>query len=94
MLQSSSDSLLLQALVDSGANTNLMDVQAAKSQLSLVKLSQPLSTSALDGRLTCKVTHQMSPVTLMFDYGHQEKLNFLLFESVNHPLVSGLPRLL
>ena len=48
-----SDSLYLQALVDSRADTNLIDLQVAKlilNQLSRVKLSQPLSTLALDGR--------------------------------------------
>ena len=63
-----------------------MDFQVAK-RLSWLKLSQPLSTSSLDGRLMCKVTHQTSPVMLVFDDSHQEKVNFLLLKSVPLPWV-------
>ena len=38
-----------------------------------------------------KVTHQASPVTLVFDDGHQEDF---LFKSVHLPLILGLPCLL
>ena len=59
MVQSSFDFLVLKALVDSWADTNLMDFQIAKRlQLSRVKLLQPLSISAPDDRLMCKVTHK------------------------------------
>ena len=56
MFQSSLDCLVLQALVDSRADTNLMDLRV-KKRLQSSRLSQPLCTWALDGRLMCKVTH-------------------------------------
>ena len=36
----------------------------------------------------------MSPVTLVFDDSLQDKVNFLLFESVHHPLILSLPWML
>ncbi|CAL8278777.1 unnamed protein product [Merluccius merluccius] len=46
-------------LIDSGADTNLMDMPLA-SQLGVARetLSQPIHATALDGRLICQVTHR------------------------------------
>lgn len=87
-----SDSLVLQVLVDSRAENNMMDDRVAKRlHQSHVKRSQPLSISPLNGILLCEVTHQRSSVTLVFE-SHQEELNLLFLKSVHHPLILGLPK--
>lgn len=66
MLQSDSDSdsLVFQALVDSGAHTNLLGFQIDKRvQLSQEELPKTLSASALDERLICNGSLPMSSVT-------------------------------
>ena len=42
----------------------------------------------------CKVTHQTSPVTIVFHDSLKERLNLLLFGSLHHPLILHLPWLL
>ena len=57
------------------AGANLMDFLIAETlQLTLEALPQPISVTALDGKLLCLVTHQTSPVMLIFVNGHGEKI--------------------
>lgn len=67
---------------------------SSPEQLSQEALPQPLTALALDGSWMCMVTHQTSPVILLFDDGHQKKTHFLLYKSIHHTLILGFPWLL
>uniref|UniRef100_A0A3B3I1M0 ribonuclease H n=1 Tax=Oryzias latipes TaxID=8090 RepID=A0A3B3I1M0_ORYLA len=83
------------ALLDSGADTNLMSYElASKLHIKEVEMSVPLTATALDGRLLCYITHKTPPVTLSFPDGHSELITFHLFRSAAHPLILGFPWLL
>lgn len=91
-LKSYSSLLNYQALVDSGADTKLMDFKITDDlHLSHEGLPQHLTASALDGRLMCI---QTAPVTLIFDDSPQKDLKFLLYKSVHHPLILVYPWLI
>lgn len=88
-------SLFHNALTDSGADANFMDMRLAKRlNLSSVCLDFPLSATALDGRLMYVVTHCTSPVTLTFSDAYSEKISFILYNVQQHPLVLGYPWLI
>lgn len=79
-------------LIDSGADANLMSYKLTEQlQFDSEPVPQPLSATALDGRLVCYVTHQPTPVTLSFKDGHIEMLSFYLYHSTHYPLVLGYP---
>lgn len=91
ILQSDSVSLFIKALVESRADINLIGFQIAKKlQVSWLELPQPLSTSTIDRRLMCKLTHQTSPVTFIFGCRSSGRS----YKSVHHPLILCLPWLL
>lgn len=74
---------------------NLMDIKIADDlHLSQEALPQTLTASVQNGRLIFMVTHQTSPVTLIFDDGHQEKFRFFLYKSFHHPLILEYPWLI
>lgn len=81
------------ALIDSGADASLMDVNLAK-RFPPVPLDSPVPATALDGHMMYLVTHCTSPLTLTFPDSHTERLTFHLFEAPQHPLVLGFPWLL
>lgn len=90
----SSDTLSLShnALIDSGADANFIDIGLAKKlNLSPVCLDTPSSATALDGRLMYLVTHRTSPVTLTFPDAHSEEISFHVYNAPQHPLVLGYP---
>lgn len=86
----------LEALIDSGAAGNFMDVSLAKSlQISTYSLPAPLTVTALDGRPLSpgKVTHLTSLLGLT-TYQHQERMCFHLIQSPEFPVILGHPWLL
>lgn len=95
ILKSESVSLSHPALVDSGADANLMNYELAqKLGLRRIQILSPIPATALDGRLICMVIEETSPVTLEFDDGHSETMDFYLYKSNHHPLILGFPWLL
>lgn len=64
---------------------------AERLQLFSLPLEEPLSATALNGRLTCLVSHHTSPLTLIFEDGHTEQMTFYLYHSTHHPLILGFP---
>ena len=83
------------ALVDSGADENLMDQQLAERLgLEMYPLSKPLDATALDGRLLCQVSHRTQLVRLDIKGNHSELISFHIFHSSLHPLILGLPWLI
>lgn len=86
----------LQALIDSGAAGNFMDISLAKSLLIPTdSLPAPLTVTALDGRPLApgRVTHITSPLCLSF-YQHQERMRFHIIQSPEFPVILGHPWLL
>ena len=84
----------LQALVDSGAAGNFMDLTLAnKLHLPIISLDHSLSVTALDGRPLGKgtVTHITAPVVLTVLENHNEKIQFYLIHSPEFPVVLGFP---
>lgn len=80
------------ALIDSGADSNLMDSSLGQSLGATVEpLSTLLHAVALDGMLIATVTHQTSPIQMRFPDGHVETLCFHLYHSEMHPLILGYP---
>ncbi|KAK3559268.1 hypothetical protein QTP86_009932 [Hemibagrus guttatus] len=87
---------ILQALIDSGAAGNFMDISLAKSlQIPTNSLPAPLTVTALDGRPLApgKITHLTSPLDLS-TYQHQERMCFHLIQSPEFPVILGYPWLL
>ena len=69
----------LQALVDSGADENFMDIRLADElKLEREQLQDPLEASALDGRLMYRVIHRTQPVQLIVAGNHLETISFHL----------------
>lgn len=94
-LTMSSACLSVPALVDSRANTSLIDYYLAEQLGAMTEhLPEPLLATAFDGRLMCTVTHQTSPIRLCFPDSHYKSLSFHLYFSTSHPLVLGYPWLI
>ena len=79
-------------LIDSGADTNLLD-RALAEQLGIEQepLSQPIKATALDGRLLCTVTHRTIPLRLGMSGNHTELLTFHLIHAPQQPIILGHP---
>ncbi|XP_060796695.1 uncharacterized protein LOC132899074 [Neoarius graeffei] len=82
-----------QALIDSGAAGNFMDIHFAQSiNIPTAPLEVPLSVSALDGQALGdgRVTQVTSPVFLQ-SQGHKEEISLHLIPSPEFPVILGLP---
>ena len=79
-------------LIDSGADTNLLDrdlaMQLGINQEPLVK---PIEATALDGRLLCTVTHRTVPLRLGISGNHTESITFHLIDAPQQPVILGFP---
>ena len=75
----------LAALVDSGAEANIMDVKLAH-QLGLEshRLTPSVPARALDGHLLGTVSHVTAPISLTIG-NHQETIRFHLLHSPGRP---------
>lgn len=78
------------ALIDSGAEGDLMDLDLAKRLgISMVALDDPISAKTLCGSHLAVKTHCTVPLTLKVSGNHVEQLQFLLIHSPTAPLVLG-----
>lgn len=82
----------LSALVDSGAEANIMDAELAR-QLGIGRhhLSPAVHVRALDGHPLGMVTHISAPVIMLLSRNHQEFIQFYLLHSPGQPLILGYP---
>lgn len=68
-----------QALIDSGAEDNLIDGSLARTLgCALNLLDQPIPALALDGKVFVKVTHSTEPISLIISDIHHKSISFLL----------------
>lgn len=80
------------ALIDSGAEQNLMDGALAQQWgIPSTALPTPLQVSALDGTQLSVITHKTQPLSVTLSGNHTEQLSFFLFDSPQTPLVLGFP---
>ncbi len=77
----------LQALVDSGAEDNFLDVEQLGCQLE--QLDKPIPAVALDSKVFTSVTHKTSPITLVMSVNHHEKILFHIISAPQTSLVLG-----
>ena len=82
----------LAALVDSGAEANIMDTELAH-QLGLEShhLPSPVPARALDGHILGTVTNVTAPLSMKVSGNHQEMIRFHLLRSPGQPLILGHP---
>ncbi|KAI2666212.1 Transposon Tf2-6 polyprotein [Labeo rohita] len=81
-----------EALVDSGAEGNFLDINLAHSlKIPKVELSQPISVVALNGQPLPSVTHTTVSLRLITSGNHSENIDFLLTDSPSAPVVLGHP---
>ena len=82
----------LPALVDSGAEANIMDTELArKLGLESQRLPYSVPARALDGHLLGAVTRVTAPVSMMLSGSHHETIRFHLLRSPGQPLILGYP---
>lgn len=80
------------ALVDSGAEGNLLDINLALHlQLPIFPLRNEVMVNALDGQGLPAITHVTGPVTLITSGNHSEVIRFLLINSPLTPVILGHP---
>lgn len=80
------------ALIDSGAEANIMDGGLAqKLGLKLHRLPSPVPARALGGHLLGSVSHITEPVGMVLSSNHQERVQFHLLLSPSQPLILGHP---
>jgi len=85
-------SLSLLALIDSGAQANLLDTQLAQQLgFTIEPLENSIPALALNGEAFTTITHKTSPVALTVSGNHHEKLSFHLLTSPETPVVLGHP---
>ncbi|MGL5598257.1 MAG: hypothetical protein ACRDDA_09130, partial [Aeromonas sp.] len=83
-----------EAMIDSGAAGNFMDLSFAQAHnILLIPCDSVLSVAALDGRPlgTGKVRYTSDDITLQIGSLHKELLRFFLIKSPQHPLILGSP---
>ncbi|XP_036072769.1 uncharacterized protein lrfn4b [Oryzias melastigma] len=82
----------VRALVDSGAEQNLIDAELAKQAgLTIESLPQPLRVVSLNGKTVAITSQVTEPVHLITSGNHHEYTRFLLFTCPHNPLVLGFP---
>lgn len=86
--------LSLLALIDSGAEDNLLDMDLAQQLGCAIKeLENPIPALVLNGEEFTKITRKSSPVTLTVSGNHTKELSFHLLSSPQRPVVLAHPRL-
>ena len=90
-LSCDSGSFSVNALVDSGADDNFMDLGfARKVGIPLEALPDPITVKALDGRILARITHCTIPLQLQVSGNHSEIIRFYVLPSPHSPIVLGL----
>lgn len=65
------------ALIDSGSDSNLLNVEFVKNcQIGTELISPPLKVNALNGELLTVISEQTSPLHLLLACNHREKITF------------------
>ncbi|XDV20062.1 hypothetical protein PO909_025444 [Leuciscus waleckii] len=81
-----------QALLDSGAEGNFMDLSLAQTlNIPITPLKDTISVSALNGQELPAITFTTNPLTLITSGNHTEQISFLLLDSPLAPIVLGHP---
>lgn len=81
-----------QALLDSGAEQNLIDCDLVRLLgIQMRPLDVPVSVTALNGQSLPLVTHQTEPLSLILSGNHHKRLRFFVFSSPESPVVLGFP---
>lgn len=85
-------SLLISALVDSGAEESFLNADLVR-QLTIptVPLKEPLAACSLNGLCLAKVSCRTVPVDLLTAGNHGEKISFCVMDHSNPPMVLGHP---
>ncbi len=80
------------ALLDSGAEGNLLDISLAQRlHIPLVSLHHKISVSALNGQSLPQISLSTAPITLVTSGNHSETITFLVTHSPLAPVVLGHP---
>ncbi len=80
------------ALLDSGAEGNLLDISLAQLlHIPLVSLRHKISVSALNGQSLPQISLSTVPITLVTSGNHSETITFLVTHSPLAPVVLGHP---
>ncbi len=80
------------ALLDSGAEGNLLDISLAQLlHIPLVPLRHKISVSALNGQSLPQISLSTVPITLVTSGNHSETITFLVTHSPLAPVVLGHP---
>ncbi len=80
------------ALLDSGAEGNLLDISLAQLlHIPMVSLRHKISVSALDGQSLPEISLSTVPITLITSGNHSETITFLITKSPLAPVVLGHP---
>ncbi len=80
------------ALLDSGAEGNLLDISLAQLlHIPLVPLRHKISVSALNGQSLPGISLSTVPITLVTSGNHSETITFLVTHSPLAPVVLGHP---
>lgn len=88
-------SLLLLALVDSGADEKFLDIHfAAQAGIATEPLEVPIDANALNSKLFARITHHTKPLHLILSGNHREYIQFHLISSPLSPIVLGQPWLI
>ena len=84
----------LQALIDSGAEDNFLDLELAK-QLGCVlePLEKPIPAIGINGETFTQVCQRTSPIMLVLSGNHHERLALKVISAPHNPLVLGYPLL-
>lgn len=81
-----------QALVDSGAEQNLIDTDLVKQlQIPTIALLKPLAVSAINGQQLSTVTQQTEPVLFTVSGNHCERGQFFITPTSSSSIVLGYP---
>ncbi len=92
MLRFPQNSLLLEVLVDCGADDSFIDSEpCSKANVPTETLPQPKDVLALNGQLLARVTHRTAPLSLHLSGNHHEVITLFVIPSPASPLVLGLP---
>ena len=86
------ETLSVSALIDSGADENLMDVSLARQAgIPLVPLEHSLSPQAIDGHSLGTISYSTEPLMLTLSGNHTESIRFYVLHAPTAPLVLGRP---
>lgn len=81
-----------QALVNSGAEQNLIDRDLADQlQITLFELNPSIPVKALNNQVFSYITHRTTPVTVVTSGNHRETLIFYMCQSLDTAILLGFP---